>query len=344
MRAAGPFEPRRRPGPRGGALFGGALLMVLGALAVLHIGIGARPISPGTVIAAFLAYDPANFDHRIIVDLRLLRLLAGLATGAALGIAGLLLQSIVRNPLGEPHILGLNAGAALAVVAGMVTGVPWLNGAVGRPLVAMGGGALLFSLVMAIACAGRGGPTPLKVVLCGIALSAFAASLTSTLLLLDEQALLALRLWLAGDLSGLTYPHLAAAAACAAVGGLCAFLLAPRLNALDLGDIAAAGLGVDLARTRALGLLATALLCGAAVAIAGPVGFVGLVVPHLIRRFCGGDMRRAVPAAALAGGAVLLAADTAARTLFAPHELATGIMTAAIGAPVFMLLAARRFK
>jgi iron complex transport system permease protein len=321
--------------------------MVLGLLALVsitHIGIGSRYIPPGKVLTALFAYNGADFDHRIIVHLRLLRLLAGIFAGAALGVAGVILQSIVRNPLGEPHILGLNAGASLAVVIGMVTGIPWLGSALGRPLVAMLGATILFSLVLGISCAGRGGPTPLKVTLCGVALSALAASLTSTLLLLDEQALLGLRLWLAGDLSGLGYQSVLTSGLFVAVGLLAGFVLSPRLNVMELGDIAAAGLGINLMRTRAAGLVIAALLCGAAVSIAGPIGFIGLVVPHLLRRFAGGDIRILAPGAAAAGACLLLGADMLARVVLAPQELATGVMTAIIGAPVFIVIAARFFR
>ena len=262
-------------------------------------------------------------------------------TGAALGVAGVLLQSVIRNPLGEPHILGLNAGAALAVVLTSALGftLPF-----GRPLIAAAGAAGLFLLVLMLSSSGRAGLTPMKVTLCGVAMSAFASSITATVLILDEQTLLALRTWLAGDLAGITERTLRSASWAAGAGFALALWLSRSLNMLALGDRMAQGLGVSLLRTRLFALLAIALLCGAAVSVAGPIGFIGLVVPQLIRRLVTVDLRVMVPLSALCGGLVLLLADLAARTLFTPNELATGIMTALVGAPVFIFMASRAFK
>ncbi|EKD5156757.1 iron ABC transporter permease [Enterobacter cloacae] len=316
-----------------------ALLLVMGAIA--HLGIGARVIAPKTVVQALLHFDPRNFDHNVIVRLRLIRLAAAMVTGAALGVAGVLLQSVIRNPLGEPHILGLNAGAALAVVLTSALGftLPF-----GRPLIAAVGAAALFMLVLTFSSSGRTGLTPMKITLCGVAMSAFASSITATVLILDEQTLLAMRTWLAGDLAGLNAEIVRSASWVAAVGVALALWLSPSLNMLALGDRMAQGLGVSLLKTRLLALLAIALLCGAAVSIAGPIGFIGLVVPQLIRRLVSVDLRVMVPLSALCGALVLLLADIAARTLFTPYELATGIMTALVGAPLFILMASRMFK
>lgn len=316
-----------------------ALLLVMGAIA--HLGIGARVIAPQTVVQALLHFDPRNFDHNVIVRLRLIRLAAAMVTGAALGVAGVLLQSVIRNPLGEPHILGLNAGAALAVVLTSALGftLPF-----GRPLIAAVGAAALFMLVLTFSSLGRTGLTPMKITLCGVAMSAFASSITATVLILDEQTLLAMRTWLAGDLAGLNAEIVRSASWVAAVGFALALWLSPSLNMLALGDRMAQGLGVSLLKTRLLALLAIALLCGAAVSIAGPIGFIGLVVPQLIRRLVSVDLRVMVPLSALCGALVLLLADIAARTLFTPYELATGIMTALVGAPLFILMASRMFK
>ncbi|MGK3227485.1 FecCD family ABC transporter permease [Enterobacter soli] len=316
-----------------------ALLLAAGGIA--HLGIGARFIAPQTVVQAFLHFDPRNFDHNVIVKLRLLRLFAALTTGAALGVAGVLLQSVIRNPLGEPHILGLNAGAALAVVLTSALGfsLPF-----GRPLIAAAGAGALFLLVLMFSSAGRSGLTPMKVTLCGVAISAFASSITAAVLILDEQTLLAMRTWLAGDLAGLNGEIVRTASWVAGAGFALALWLSPSLNMLALGDRMAQGLGVSLLKTRLFALLAIALLCGAAVSIAGPIGFIGLVVPQLIRRLVSVDIRVMVPLSALCGALVLLIADLAARTLFTPYELATGVMTALVGAPVFIVMASRMFK
>ncbi|BBS38730.1 FecCD family ABC transporter permease [Enterobacter sp. LM3] len=316
-----------------------ALLLLMGTIA--HLGIGVRFITPQTVVQAFLDFDPRNFDHNVIIRLRLIRLWAALTTGAALGVAGVLLQSVIRNPLGEPHILGLNAGAALAVVLTSALGLALPSG---RPLIAAAGAATLFLLVLVFSSAGRTGLTPMKVTLCGVAMSAFASSITATVLILDEQTLLAMRTWLAGDVAGIKAETILSATWAATAGFGLALWLSPSLNMLALGDRMAQGLGVSLLKTRLFALLAIALLCGAAVSIAGPIGFIGLVVPQLIRRLVSVDLRVMVPLSALCGALVLLLADIAARTLFTPYELATGVMTALVGAPVFIFMASRMFK
>lgn len=316
-------------------------IALLLAGAILHLGIGARFIPPQSVAQAFLAFDPRNFDHNVIINLRLLRLIAALMTGAALGVAGVLLQAVIRNPLGEPHILGLNAGAALAVVLSSALGLTF---PFGRPLIAAAGAGALFLLVLTLSSAGRTGLTPMKVTLCGVAISAFASSITAAVLILDEQTLLSMRTWLAGDVAGVSWATIQTAAWVAAAGLTLAIALAPSVNMLALGDRMAQGLGVSLLRTRLLCLLAIALLCGAAVSIAGPIGFIGLVVPQIIRRLVSTDLRVMVPLSACCGALVLLLADIAARVLFAPHELATGVVTALVGAPVFILMATRMFK
>lgn len=317
-----------------------AALLLLGILAVLHLGIGARTISPQTVLQALFHFDTKNFDHRIIVSLRLLRLTAALVVGAALGVAGVVLQALIRNPLGEPHILGLNAGAAFAVVLCTALGITSAS----QSLIAASGAAALFSIVIALSSAGRGGLTPLKVMLCGVALSAMVSSLTAAILILDEQTLLAMRTWLAGDLAGLDWQRVHHAWIPLLVGMVLALSIAPSMNILALGDNMARGLGVNLLRIRIVAMVAIALLCGVAVSIAGPLGFIGLLVPNIIRRLVTEDIRLMIPLAALSGAIILLLADIIARLLLAPQELATGIMTALVGAPVFIFIASRFFK
>jgi iron complex transport system permease protein len=315
-------------------------LLLVCILAILHLGIGVRTIGPQTVIQALFHFDAKNFDHRIIVSLRLLRLTAALLVGAALGIAGVLLQALIRNPLGEPHILGLNAGAAFAVVVCTALGITSTS----QSLIAAGGAAALFSLVIALSSAGRGGLTPLKVMLCGVALSAMVSSLTAAILILDEQTLLAMRTWLMGDLAGLRWERVHHALIPLVLGLVLAVSIAPSMNILALGDNMARGLGVNLLRMRLIAMMAIALLCGVAVSIAGPLGFIGLLVPNIIRRLVTDDIRLMLPLAALLGAGILLLADIIARLLLAPQELATGIMTALVGAPVFVFIASRFLK
>ncbi len=268
---------------------------------VVYPGIGARFIAPQTVLQAFLHFDPQNFDHNVIVRLRLPRLAAALLTGASLGVAGALLQAVIRNPLGEPHILGLNAGAALAVVAASALGLAF---PVGRPLLASTGGALLFLLILLLSSAGRSGVTPMKVTLCGVALSAFVSSITAAILILDEQTLLAMRAWLAGDLAGQDWATLGTSAWFSLGGFVLALYLAPSLNMLALGDRMAQGLGVSVLRTRTFTLLAIALLCGAAVSIAGPIA-VGILIFGLMQ------------------GSFSVPASEVGRALFAPENVST---------------------
>lgn len=330
---------RRHPLGRAGIALG--LLGLIFALAVIHAGIGSRPIAAHTFLRALFAYDPGDFDQRVLVTLRLARIAGAFLVGTALGTAGMLLQSLLRNPLAEPHILGLNAGAGLAVVLATSLPVALAPAGLGRPLLAAAGAAIVFGLVLMLASAGRAGLTMPKVTFCGIAFSALASSLTSAVLILDEETLAQMQLWLAGDLAGVNYTLIGAALAPAGAALILALALAPRLNVLALGDAAATGLGVPVRQTRAAGLAAAALLCGAAVSVAGPIGFVGLVVPGIARRLAGGDLRIALPFSALLGAALVLAADIAARTLAGSHELATGIMTAAVGAPVFIVIVSR---
>ncbi len=328
------LSARRRPRPRLALLL---LTLLLIAASLVHLGLGARWIGPQTVLQALLEYDPRNFEQRIIIDLRLVRLAAALLTGAALGVAGLLLQTVIRNPLGEPHILGLNAGASLAVVATSALGLSFGAFPAGRPLTAACGAGLLFGGVMALASAGRGGATPLRITLCGVALSGFASAVTAAILILDEQTLLAMRTWLAGDLAGLNWSTLQTALVPALIGLGVALLIAPRLNVLALGDKVALGLGVNLVQTRLLGLLAIALLCGAAVAVAGPIGFVGLVVPHVVRRLVTEDIRLPRILMALLCGAMLGLAGAAMQSITRNGLADPGLIGVKEGASIVVL-------
>ncbi|MGV3491344.1 MAG: FecCD family ABC transporter permease [Devosia sp.] len=325
---------------------GGLVLSVaaLVGLSLLHIGLGSKFIAPTTVLDAFFAFDSRNFDHRIVTGLRLVRLESALLVGAALGMAGALLQAIIRNPIAEPGLLGLNAGAALLVVIATTASGGAIFDGWGRAWVASLGAVALFALVLGLASAGRTGPTPLKVTLAGVALTAFAGALTDAVLLLNENTFWSLRVWFAGSIAGKDPAELLGALPVVILGAVIAIAISGALNALALGEKAAAGLGVKVQQVRLLGLLATALLAGAAVAVAGPIGFLGLVVPHVVRRFSPPDMAAILPLSAIGGAIVLLAADLIARTVIAPQELATGIVTAGVGAPVFVYLVARYFR
>lgn len=310
--------------------------------ALLSLAIGARPISVFTILSAFVDYDPAAFDHQALFLFRLPRVMAAILVGAALALTGGLMQTVIRNPLAEPQLLGLNSGAALAVVATSVAGLDAAGTM--RPAVAALGAFTAFSVVFALSAIGRAGATPLKVTLSGVIVSAFASSVTSALLLIDDQALQDLRLWLAGDLAGQSVEGLEVAAPIICVAALAAFLLTPRLSALALGDDVARGLGVNVRTTRFAALCVAALLSGAAVTLAGPIGFVGLLVPHLVRRVMGENIRLQFLACLFGGPLALLVADLFARLLIAPAEIATGVVTGAVGSLFFIILVARHFR
>jgi iron complex transport system permease protein len=331
------------------AMAGAVKLMALAGLAcavvcagTLSVVIGARPISAETILSAIIAYDPAEFDHQALFLFRLPRLAAAILVGAALALTGALMQAVIRNPLAEPQLLGLNSGAALAVVATSVAGLD----AAGllRPAIAALGAFVSFAIVLGLSGIGRTGATPLKVTLSGVIVSAFASSVTSALLLIDDQALQDLRLWLAGDLAGQSVQNLQIAAPIIAAGVVTAFLLSPRLSALALGDDVARGLGINVKATRLAALSVAAILSGAAVTLAGPIGFIGLIVPHLVRRIMGESIRLQFLACLLGGPLLLLVADMLARRLIAPAEIATGVITGAVGALFFIILVARHFR
>ncbi|WP_372400388.1 iron ABC transporter permease [Azospirillum sp. HJ39] len=313
------------------------------ALAAVHLLGGPKPMAPATLVDLLTAYNPRNIDHRMLAMLRLPRLLAVMLAGAGLGAAGYLLQSVLRNRLGEPHILGLNAGASLTMVA--LTAFPAL--AVGpslRPLVASLGAGALFALVLGFASAGRQGLRPVTLIFCGIAFTALANALTSVILILDEGTLEELRFWLIGDGAGARMAHVAAAAPVAAAGFALALLIAPGLAALSLGDALARGLGVSATGLRVGALCAAALMCGAAVSLVGPMGFVGLVAPVLWPGLHNRPSAAALIVVALTGAALLTAADLAATGLLRPRELPTGALTGLVGAPVFLWIFARAAK
>lgn len=309
---------------------------------IASLAAGTRPLSFATVVNAVVAFDAGNFDHAALWRFRLPRLLGGAVTGAALAVTGAMLQSLSRNPLAEPQLLGLNAGAALAVVALSFFGPASYD--VFRPLVAAGGALAAFAIVLGLSNMGRGGATPLKLILCGVVVSAFASALTSSMLLLDDQTLEDIRLWLSGDLGGQSFAELQLVAPFFVVGTAAAIALASRLDVLALGDAAASGLGIKTGRIRLFTLLACALLTGCAVTLAGPIGCIGLIVPHLMRRLFGSNLQRVIAGSVLAGAGLLVLADALARTILPPIEISTGVVTGALGATIFIILIARYFR
>jgi iron complex transport system permease protein len=315
------------------------LVAVLVVVCVLSIAVGAKPISLDGVWRAL--FDFRGTDDDIVVrSLRIPRTVLGLLAGSALGLAGALIQGHTRNPLADPGLLGVNAGAGLLVVIGIyVFGVTSLFGYVWFAFA----GALAASVaVFLLGSAGRGGPTPVTLALAGAAITALLQAFTSTIILADVNTLDAYRFWSVGSLAGRDASIAGQVVWFLVAGILIAFASAPALNALSLGDDVATALGHDVRRIRVVGVVAITLLAGAATAACGPIAFVGLVVPHIVRGFTGPDFRWLLPMSALGGAVLLIAADVLGRVVARPGELQVGIVLALLGGPFFVWLVRRR--
>jgi ABC-type Fe3+-siderophore transport system permease subunit len=318
----------------------GLLLVLMLAAAFASIAVGTRSIGLADAWQALL--DPSlSTDEAVIVrELRVPRTALGLMVGLALGVAGALMQGHTRNPLGDPGLLGVTAGASLAVVLAIqVLGISTPSGYV---WFAFAGALAGTAAVYAIGSAGRTGPTPVTLALAGAALSALLYALVRAVLVSDQQTLDTFRFWVVGSLAGRHADVAWQAAPFVLAGLVLAVLNAPALNLLGLGEDVARGLGQRIWLARIAGLAAITLLCGAATAACGPIAFVGLVVPHVVRAFTGPDHRWLVPCSGLFGAALLLSADTLGRILARPAELQVGIVLALIGAPFFIALVRNR--
>lgn len=335
-------DRRRRSLLASGWSKAGGLLVaiaVLAVVAVCSIAFGSKPIPFGTVWDA-LWHDDGSNDHLIVHDLRIPRTLLGLGVGAALGLAGAVMQGVTRTPLADPGILGVDAGAALAVVVAIHTfSVGTLGGYV---WFAFAGAAVASVTVYLLGSLGRGGATPVKLALAGAALSALLRAITSAVLLLDIRTLDQFRFWLAGSLAGRGAEIVAGTVPFIVAGIALALLSARTLNTLSLGDDVARALGVRVQLARATSALAVVVLCGAATAAAGPIGFVGLTVPHVARAICGPDYRWILPWSMVLAPTLLLGADTLGRVIARPGEIEVGVITAFVGAPFFIALVRRR--
>ncbi|WP_400159649.1 FecCD family ABC transporter permease [Arthrobacter sp. BPSS-3] len=329
------------PSARGRSVRAGWLLAAVAALVLVSaasLAVGARQLSPGTVVAALTGFDPGNGDHAV-VQARVPRTVLGLLAGGALGLAGAAMQGVARNPLADPGILGVNAGAALAVVAGIhLAGVTSLTGYL---WLAFAGAAAAAVVVYLIAAAGRGGATPVKLALAGAALSAALFSLMNVLLISSQDTLDRFRFWQVGGLAGRDWSVVLAGLPFLAAGAVIVVGAGRALNGLALGDDVARGLGQRVGLTRGVTAFGVVLLCGTATALAGPIGFVGLVVPHAVRLLSGPDYRWILPLSLVLGPCLLLLADLAGRVVLLPGEVPAGIMTALVGAPVFVWLVRR---
>ncbi|MET9269587.1 iron ABC transporter permease [Kribbella sp. NPDC003557] len=311
-----------------------AVCLLLAAVVVLSLCVGNQWIGPGDVYRALVDFSGSDTD-RVVRYLRVPRTAAGLLVGAALGLSGGLMQGVTRNPLADPGILGVNAGAAVAVVGAIgLLGVHSLTGYVWFAM----GGALVATVVVYLI----GGVGPVKLALAGAAISALLGSVTSAATLMDLSTLNEYRFWVVGSLSLASGSIVAQAVPFVAVGAVLALVLGRSLNQLALGDDLALALGTRMYLVRVLAGFAVVILAGTATAIAGPIGFIGLAVPHVARRLAGQDYRRLLPWSMVIAPIVLLLADVLGRIVVRPAELQVGIVTALIGAPLFIALVRRR--
>ena len=339
---ARPAEPSRRSVRSRPALAVGLglALVALALTLVASLAVGTGDVAFADVTGTFLAPDPADKAQLIVGEVRVPRTLAGLLAGVALGLAGTVMQGVTRNPIADPSLLGINAGASLSVVFAIsVLGL----GAAQQYLWFGFLGALIAALVVyGVGSLGREGATPVKLALAGAATTAVLTSLTTTMLLTDRQSYDQFRFWQIGALNTRSVEVLAEAAPFVVVGGLLALALGSQLNTLALGDDLARGFGQRVGLVRGVSAVAVVLLCGASAVVAGPIGFVGLAVPHIARLVTGPDYRWVLPYSMVLAPVLLLWADIVGRVVAQPGEVQVGVITAALGSVPFIWLVRRR--
>lgn len=311
--------------PLGYWLGGGAVLLVLASWSSLAFG-------------ALGGAGAGEYDQAVVWDLRWPRTLTGLAVGAALGAAGCLMQALTRNPLADPSVLGVNTGAAFVLVVAFTLG---FRDPQGLFLAALVGGAAAAALVWVLGSGGSAAGSPAQLALAGVVLTALLGSWTSALLLQNNQSLDTVRAWLAGSLGGRTLGDLAALSPWLVAGLAAALALGRSLEVLGLGTDSARSLGVKVTLVRNLTLLTVVWLTAVSVALAGPIGFIGLAVPHLARGLAGPDLTRSLPLGLVVGPLLLISADVVGRVVIPPSEVPVGIVTAVLGAPLLIALALR---
>jgi iron complex transport system permease protein len=333
-----PTHTPRRPARSRPQLAVGLLLTVLVLVAATWASLlfGSEHITVDDVLRAVFDPDLSDKAQLVVREERVPRTVAGLLTGAALGLAGAVMQGVARNPLADPGILGVNSGASVAVVFGI--GVLGFT----APSQYIWFGFIAAVLVYSVGSLGREGATPVKLALAGAATTAILTSLTTAILLTDRQVFDRFRFWKVGSLSGRDAEVLWQAVPFIAVGVLFALTLGPQLNALSLGDDIARALGQRVGVARLVSAAAVVLLCGAATTIAGPIGFVGLVIAHAARMITGPDYRWILPYSALLAPALILLSDVVGRFIGRPGEVQVGIVTAVVGAVPFIVLVRRR--
>ncbi|MFB7711147.1 FecCD family ABC transporter permease [Streptomyces sp. NPDC056105] len=334
QRADTAAAPPNRRAIRAVGLLGAVVVLLL--LLVVSIAIGAKPLSVDQVWHGL--FDDTGTFSDVVVGERLARTLLGLLAGVALGLSGAVLQALTRNPLADPGLLGINMGASAAVVTAVsFFGVTSLTGYVWFAFL---GAAAVGVLVYVLG--GTRSATPVRLALAGTAISAALYGYLQAVMIMDNAALGKMRFWTVGSLVSADMPTIRQVLPFIAVGSVLALGLARPLNAMAMGDDTARALGANLNRTRALSMAAATLLCGAATAACGPIVFVGLMVPHVVRSFTGPDLRWILPFSAVLSPVLLLGADVVGRLVARPAEVQVGIVTAIIGGPVFIYLVRRR--
>lgn len=328
----------RKPIGRLAAMFV-VMLSGLAVVAILSVTLGSRDTTLATVWAALTDFDPASTSQTVVREMRLPRTMIGLLAGAALGVGGAILQGATRNPLADPGIMGVNAGAAAFIVTTVLVFGPMPLGV--SVVMAFLGAGLATGAVYIVASFGREGATPVKLALAGAAVSAGLYSVTSGVVLVSVTAFNELRFWQVGSLAGRYWPVLVQAGPFMIAGVIGALACGRVLNGLSLGDDMAVALGQRVRRTRITLFVLVAVLCGAATAACGPIVFVGLVIPHAARAICGPDYRWVLPFTAVISPIVLLIADILGRVVAPPGEVQVGVLLGVLGAPAFIALVRR---
>lgn len=317
-----------------------ALLVLLAGGVVISLMVGAKPLSAATIWAALTSPD-GSYNHTAVLEARVPRTILALAVGSALGLSGALIQAFTRNPLADPGILGVNAGAAFAVAAGIglfsvssLSSYMWFAFA----------GALLTTIAVYVISGGAGriSPTPVQITLAGVALGAALGGITTVFRMMNSEAFSQMLQWSVGSLARRNLSDLWPVLPFMLAGVLLALAVSPALNAVALGDERAASMGVHIPRTRLICLIAVTLLAGGATAVAGPIGFIGLMVPHSVRWIIGPDQRWIFLYSLVAAPLLLLVSDVIGRVLMPPAEIPVGIITAFLGAPILILLIRRK--
>lgn len=329
----------KRTGQKWAGLFIAIILLLF--LMSVSIVYGYTDTTWKMAIDSLINFNGTN-EHIVIQHVRIPRAFIAAAVGSSLAISGVLMQTVTKNPLASPDIFGINAGAGVAVVAAVtVFNVASLQL---FTWISFAGAAIAAISVYAIGGVGREGLTPMKLTLAGAAMTAFFASITQGILVLNEAALEQVLFWLAGSVAGRSLENLQAVLPYLAGGWIISLIIASKMNVLSMGEDVAKGLGVNTALLKIVIGLVVILLSGGAVAVAGPVGFIGIVIPHLTRSIVGIDHRWVIPFSGLLGGMLLLVADTLSRYVLMPTEIPVGVMTAIIGTPFFIYIARKGFN